>query len=183
MRIACYCRHGTIGTEQRYCYLLSMAPRGGALAKIIRQVDVSYLTGPDTSGLEVLDKEEALKSFKEHEREGLCHTVWTFITPFIGGICNCDRTDCLAMRATVGYGFPIMFRAEYIAGVDPYLCSGCRACMQVCQFGALSYSAAQKKVIVDLRKCYGCGICRSVCGTGAIGLSERKLVPVASHLW
>ena len=33
---------------------------------------------------------------REHEKEGLCHTVWTFQTPFIGGICNCDRADCLA---------------------------------------------------------------------------------------
>lgn len=183
VRIACYCRHGTVGTEKRYCYCLSTAPQGGSLAGIIRGVGADFLTGPDTSGLEVISAGEALKSFREHEREGLCHTVWTFVTPFIGAICNCDRTDCLAMRATVGYGFPIMFRAEYVAEVNPEKCNGCRQCMGVCQFGALSYSASYKQSRVDQRKCYGCGICRSMCERGAIFLKERASVPVASRLW
>ena len=183
VRMACFCRHSTIGTEQRYCYGVSMAPRGGKLAQLIREIDVSYLTGPDTAGLEVLSKEEALTSFREHEQEGLCHTVWTFITPFIGGVCNCDRTDCLAMRATVAYDVPLMFRAEYIAEVSPDLCNGCRQCMRVCQFGAMGYSAANKKVLIDQRQCYGCGICRASCEKDAITLYDRSSVPVAANIW
>jgi Pyruvate/2-oxoacid:ferredoxin oxidoreductase delta subunit len=183
VRIACYCRHSTIGTEKRYCYCLSMAPQGGTLAQIIRDVDVSYLTGPDTSGLEVLSGEQTLKNFREHELEGLCHAVWTFVTPFIGAICNCDRTDCLAMRSTVGYGFPIMFRSEYVAEVNPAACNGCRQCLHVCQFGALSYSASYKQTKVDLRKCFGCGICRSSCEHHAIELRDRVSVPIAARLW
>lgn len=183
VRIACYCRHTTVGTEQRYCYLLSMAPNGGVMADLVRSVDASYLTGPDTSGLEILTKNEAITSLKAHEKEGLCHTVWTFVTPFIGAICNCDRTDCLAMRSTVGYGFPIMFRSEYIAKVDESLCSGCRQCMQYCQFGAMSYSAAERKSRVDIKRCYGCGICRSGCDKKAIKLQERASNLIASRLW
>jgi Pyruvate/2-oxoacid:ferredoxin oxidoreductase delta subunit len=183
VRIACYCRHSTVGTEQRYCYCLSMAPGGGAMAQIIRDVDVSYLTGPNTAGLEILTPEQALTSFKEHEKEGLCHTVWTFVTPFIGAICNCDRTDCLAMRATVGYTFPIMFRSEFVAAVNSNMCNGCKQCMQACQFGALSYSAASKKARVDVRRCYGCGICRMKCEKQAITLLNRTSVPVAAGLW
>ena len=160
-----------------------MAPNGGLLAGLIREVDVSYLTGPDTAGLEILNKEQALASLKAHEKEGLCHTVWTFITPFIGAICNCDRTDCLAMRATIGYGFPIMFRSEYVAEIDPPLCNGCRQCMQYCQFGAISYSASTKKSRVDHRRCYGCGICRSVCENKAIVLLDRKSSHVVATLW
>jgi Pyruvate/2-oxoacid:ferredoxin oxidoreductase delta subunit len=183
VRIACYCRHSTVGSEQRYCYLLSMAPNGGMLAEIIREVDVSYITGPDTAGLEILSKEQAVTSLRAHEKEGLCHTVWTFITPFIGAICNCDRTDCLAMRATVGYGFPIMFRSEYVAEVNPVLCNGCRKCMQYCQFGAISYSAAEERSRVDLRRCYGCGICRAGCENKAITLLDRKSSPITASLW
>jgi len=182
-RIACFCRQGTVGPEQRYCYGASMAPEGGELARIIREIDVSYLTGPDTAGLEALSKDEALASFREHEREGLCHTVWTFITPFVGGICNCDRSDCLAMRSTVTYGWPIMFRAEYVSEVNPELCNGCRACMRVCQFGAIGYSAAREKAVIDPRRCYGCGICRAVCTKDAIIMRDRTAVPVAATLW
>jgi Pyruvate/2-oxoacid:ferredoxin oxidoreductase delta subunit len=183
VRIACYCRHSTIGNEQRYCYCLSIAPNGGMLADLIREVDVSYLTGPETNGLEILDKKQALTSLRAHEQEGLCHTVWTFITPFIGAICNCDRTDCLAMRATVGYEFPIMFRSKYVAEVNPSSCNGCRNCMQYCQFGAISYSAAEKKSRIDSKRCYGCGICRSGCENNAIVLRDRKTSHIASTLW
>ena len=183
VRIACYCRHSTVGNEQRYCYCLSTTPGGGQMAEIIRDVDMSYLTGPHTAGLELLSGAEALASFKDHEKEGLCHTVWTFVTPFIGAICNCDRTDCLAMRATVGYSFPVMFKSEYVAHVDETLCNGCRQCLQACQFGALSYSAAHRQARVDIRRCYGCGICRVQCENRAITLLDRTAVPVAADLW
>lgn len=182
-RVACICRHQTVGTEQRYCYGVGMAPQGGEFERILRSLDVSYLTGPDTAGLETLTKEEALDNVRQHEREGLGHTVWTFVTPFIGGICNCDRSDCQAMRATVTHGFPVMFRAEYVAGVDPEACNGCRQCMRVCQFGAMGYSAASKKVVIDPRRCYGCGICRATCTRDAISLRDREAVPLAAGRW
>jgi len=183
IRTACLCRQENLGTEQRYCYGISMAPQGGEFRKIIEEIDASYLTGPDTAGLEALTKEEALDSFREHEKEGLCHSVWTFMAPFIGGICNCDRSDCYAMRATVTYGIPVMFRAEYVAEVNPELCNGCRQCMRVCQFGAMGYSAANKKVVIDPRRCYGCGVCRASCTKDAITLNDRTSVPIAASIW
>jgi NAD-dependent dihydropyrimidine dehydrogenase PreA subunit len=183
IRVACICRQGNLGTEQRYCYGVSMAPQEGRFRDIITEVDADYLTGPDTAGLETLTREEALDSLRQHEKEGLCHSVWTFIAPFIGGICNCDRSDCMAMRSTVTYGVPVMFRAEYVAEVDPELCNGCRQCMRVCQFGAMAFSAANKKVVIDPRRCYGCGICRASCTKDAIGLPDRVSVPVAAKIW
>jgi NAD-dependent dihydropyrimidine dehydrogenase PreA subunit len=144
---------------------------------------MSFFTGPDASGFETLTKDEALSAFHEHEREGLCHTVWTFHTPFIGGICNCDRSDCLAMRTTVTHSTPVMFRAEYVAGINPDECSGCRECMRICQFGAITYSASNKKAVIDQRWCYGCGVCRSACKKNAIRLEERIKVPVSAGLW
>ena len=184
VRLPCYCRQMTVGNEQRYCYGVSMVPESESqFAKIIRSIDADYLTGPHTSGLEALSKEVALTSLRELEKKGLCHTVWTFITPFIGGICNCDRSDCMAMQQTVTLNFPVMFRAEYVASVNPELCNGCRQCMRVCQFGAMGFSAAHEKVIIDPRRCYGCGICRASCTKDAIVLNERSAIPLAAHLW
>ena len=183
VRLPCYCRYINLGTEQRFCYGISMAPQEGEMFKIIKEIDMAYLTGPDTSGLEELTKEEALENFRQYEKEGLCHTVWTFVAPFIGGICNCDRSDCGSMQATVTEGIPSMFRAEYVAEVNPELCNGCRQCMRVCQFGAIGYSAAKKKIFIDPLRCYGCGICRASCTKDAIQLHDRASVPVAANLW
>ena len=184
VRLPCICRQATVGTEQRYCYGVSMVPQEESqFGQIIRSIDAGYLTGPDTSGLETLSKEEALSNLRELEKKGLCHTIWTFITPFIGGICNCDRSDCVAMRTTVTMDFPVMFRAEYVAEVNPDLCNGCRQCMRVCQFGAMGYGIAHEKVVIDPRRCYGCGICRASCTKNAIALNDRSKVPLAANLW
>ncbi|MGB8952024.1 MAG: 4Fe-4S binding protein [Candidatus Aminicenantales bacterium] len=183
VRVACICRQVNLGTEQRYCYGLSLAPNGGELAKLIREIDAAYLTGPHTKGLEMLSKEETLAAMRGYEHEGLCHTVWTFIAPFIGGVCNCDRADCLAMQATVTHQFPVMFRAEYVGQASPDLCNGCRQCMRVCQFGAIGYSAATQKIEIDPRRCYGCGVCRTVCRPNAIRLLNRGAVSLVANLW
>ena len=184
VRVACICRQIKLGEEKRYCYGISMGPPGeGKLADFIRDIAPAFFSGPEAMGMEVMDKEEALSNFRKYETAGLCHTVWTFRTPFIGGICNCDRPDCLAMSMTLTHDVPVMFRAEYVAESDPDLCTGCRECMRVCQFGAISYSAAVDKIFIDPRQCYGCGICRSACQKDAIQLKDRAAVPLAADLW
>lgn len=181
IRTSCICRHIQHGEDnKRYCYGISMGPNGGKLSEIFMEIAPGFYGGPDSKGMEVVSKEEALANFREHEKEGLCHSVWTFLTPFIGGICNCDRPDCLAMQMTMGHGIPMMFRGEYVAETDFDLCDGCRQCMRVCQFGAIGYAAAHKKSHVDPRRCYGCGICRSVCKKDAIHLRDRAQVPAAA---
>jgi ferredoxin len=182
-RLACGCRKVTVGGEQRFCYGISLSPGGGEFARIVSDANVDFMVGPTGEGLEALSRDEAVAAFRDHEKQGLCHTVWTFVAPFIGGICNCDRHDCLAMRSTVTYGMPMMFRAEYVSRVDNDLCNGCRSCMRVCQFGAISYSAAREKAIIDPRMCYGCGICRAVCARGAVTLDDRAAVPAAARIW
>ena len=183
VRIACVCRHITRGEEKRYCYGISVGPDGGKMAEILEDVDTSFYDGPDSKGVERLTKEEALSNFREYEKEGLCHSVWTFKTPFIAGICNCDRPDCLALQTSLHHGISAMFRAEYVCENDTERCIGCRECMKVCQFGAIGYSAGEKKVFIDSRYCYGCGICRSACNTGALRLVDRASVPAAANLW
>lgn len=182
-RVACVCRQSTLGREKRYCYGISLGPNGGKLLEVFQALEEKFSGGVDDNKFEMLTREEAIAAFREHELEGLCHTVWTFQTPFIGGICNCDRTDCLALRSTVTHEVPVMFRAEYVAEIDAEACSGCRQCMRLCQFGALSYSASNKKAVVDQTYCYGCGICRSVCKANAIRLEDRASSPVAANIW
>jgi MinD superfamily P-loop ATPase len=87
------------------------------------------------------------------------------------------------MQMTINNSFPVMFRAEYVAEVNPELCSGCKQCMRACQFGAIGYSITHEKVYIDQRHCYGCGVCRANCTKNAIKLNDRSKVPVAANLW
>ena len=172
-RLACICRHIEFGGEQRFCYGLSLAPGGGEMLRILREVDPSYLIGPRTQGLENMAKEDALDLIRESEKDGMCHTVWTFKTPFIGGICNCSLPGCLAMKTTLSHKTPVMFRAEYQASVDTDVCTGCGRCARVGPFRAIPDVSKKGKARIILGKCYGCGVCRSVCEFGAISLSDR----------
>jgi len=183
VRLACICRHVAFGPEHRYCYGISLAPQGGELINLLKSIDSAYLIGPRTGGLEYLPKEEALAQMRECEEEGLCHTVWSFVTPFIGGLCNCSLPGCMAMKTTLTYKTPVMFRAEYVAAVDEGACAGCGQCAKICPFDAFLPQKRKAKARVDRSKCYGCGICRATCVKSAITLVDRSAVPEAASLW
>jgi NAD-dependent dihydropyrimidine dehydrogenase PreA subunit len=164
VRLPCVCRSLTTGrSESRYCYGLGVDPTG-----LLGQF-------PDYGeNLEWLTREDARTALHALDKEGLVHSVWTFDTPFIAGLCNCDQ-DCMAYRMQVGAGtMQVFFAAEYVASVDWERCSGCKLCRGQCPFGAIRYTATQDKCLVDPVLCYGCGICRATCKKNAIKLEPRR---------
>jgi ferredoxin len=171
VRLPCVCRRLTTGQmDERYCYGLSVDARLDGLLD-------------DSFSLEVLHPDEALAAIRKHDKEGLMHSVWTFKTPYLGGLCNCDQ-DCMAYRANHSHHyFKNMFRGEAIAVVEAEACNGCKVCLRQCQFGAMRYSAANRKVSVDARACYGCGVCRAACHHEAIAMRPRVEDPVAAAFW
>jgi NAD-dependent dihydropyrimidine dehydrogenase PreA subunit len=171
IRLPCVCRRVTTGNrDARYCYGLTL--------------DQRLRDGLDDSfNIEILSSDQALGSIRKLDKEGLVHSVWTFKTPYIGGLCNCDQ-DCMAYRVTYERRyFKNMFRGEHIAVVDLEGCNGCKACIRQCQFGAMRFSAAKKKVTIDPRACYGCGVCRAGCHRNAISMSARTQEPQAMQIW
>jgi NAD-dependent dihydropyrimidine dehydrogenase PreA subunit len=182
VQVPCICRYLNTHTEAGYCYGVTVD--GLDVWKRTLGLDSGGPKGgPNFAEVQPVQAGEALQRIRDHEKEGLCHTVWTFGTPFIGGLCNCDRVDCLAMQATVQRDVKSFWRAEYVAEFDPDLCVGCRSCMKACQFGAIGYSALNKKAFADQRACWGCGVCRAACAKAAIRLRPRDEVPIAASLW
>jgi Pyruvate/2-oxoacid:ferredoxin oxidoreductase delta subunit len=170
VRVPCGCRWAATHEEGRYCFAVSIGP-----PHWFDGIDMDYFGSPDVSRFENMTAGEAAEHVRVFDRKGLVHSVWTFRTPFIGGVCNCDRAECLAMRCTVRLDLPVMFRAEYVADIDAEACAGCRECVRLCQFGAIGFSLMKGKCFVDRSRCYGCGVCRSVCTKDAIRLLARAV--------
>lgn len=172
-RIPCGCRYLTTGqTNARYCFGLGVDTRG-----IMGRYPEPF------SSLEVLERQEAVRLIRKFDSDGLVHSVWTGITPYVIGVCNCDR-DCSAYKAYIeNRGRPTFFRAEYVGEADPELCTGCKSCMSQCQFGALFFSHLQAKVSIDPTRCFGCGVCMAACPTNAIRLIPRREHPKAKDIW
>jgi ferredoxin len=175
VRLPCVCRGTLRGfREARYCFGVTPS-----------QSDFDAVAGnPDfSSDLEVLNREEAKKAIQKLDRNGLVHTVWTFMTPYIGGICNCTVNECLALKTRTRLDLPILFKAEYVARIDWEECNGCRDCMKSCNFGAINYSAYASKCSINQLQCYGCGVCRALCPNDAISLQDRNAIPVLANEW
>ncbi len=171
IRLPCICRKVTIGETKRYCFGIGMD-----LTPIFKDI-------PDFSDFERLSSDEAKEYVRHLDGEGQTHSVWTFNTPFIAALCNCDR-DCMAYRFQLKMEIgKIMWKGEYVAGVDPLKCNGCRECMKRCYFGAITYDRSNIKCSVKLINCYGCGICRAVCKNNAITLLDRNSVLQVAHNW
>jgi len=167
-RIPCVCRKITKGKEVRTCFLISLNPKSIGMAEI---VDQSFFGGPNLAQFEKIDGINAINFMKDQEKNGLFHSIWTFKTPFIGAICNCDDTGCIALKMYKEVA-PIFFKSEYIINIDNNACRGCKKCVAICPFNALRYDAISKKAMIDCERCHGCGICRSVCQHNALKLVD-----------
>jgi ferredoxin len=171
VRLPCVCRKVTTGETKRYCFGIGMD-----LTHVLKDI-------PDFSDFDRLSPAEATEFIRQLDNNGKTHSVWTFNTPFIGAICNCDR-DCMAYRFQLQMKTgKAMWKGEYVAHIDHLRCTGCRECIKRCYFGAITYDRINVKCSVELRTCYGCGICRTVCKDDAIGLLERTTVPQVAKSW
>ncbi|MFP3975020.1 MAG: FAD-dependent oxidoreductase [Dehalococcoidia bacterium] len=52
--------------------------------------------------------------------------------------------------------------------VDEDLCSGCKTCVSLCPYGAISFDEEKKVAVINEVLCEGCGLCAATCPSGAI---------------
>jgi len=166
VRMPCACRWAADRQEKRCCYSVSYSAETWH-----ENLDMSYFGKTPDEGFETLTGAEAFTQMENLEEEGTIHTIWTMVTPFIGAICNCSSHDCLGLR-TLAMKVETMAKGEYMARVDPALCTGCGLCEGSCQFNAISSRMVGGVPVaeVDHVRCYGCGLCRKHCPQEAIAL-------------
>ncbi len=170
-RLPCICRKIATGEEKRYCYAVGMDS-----TEILKDL-------PDFRDFDRITPEVAKNEIRELDTNGMTHSVWTFQTPFIGAVCNCDH-DCMAYRVEYRSQLAkVMWKGEYVAAIDMDHCNGCNLCRKQCMFEAVDYSREQHRCTIDARKCYGCGVCRAACPSDAITLRTRDSVQQAADSW
>lgn len=180
VRVPCVCRHFARVPDDGACLAVTVRP----VDDVIREAFAGHLGEPDTPGLERLSRAEAVSLLTRCEEEGLMHSVWTFKTPFIAGICNCSlAAGCMAMRTTLDHGVKTMWKGERVARLDSQSCTGCSRCVKRCPFQALSFDRRSRVAVLDSARCYGCGVCRSACSSSALTLVERATVPALALDW
>ncbi|MBM3132281.1 MAG: 4Fe-4S dicluster domain-containing protein, partial [Chloroflexi bacterium] len=54
------------------------------------------------------------------------------------------------------------------AMVDEVLCSGCKTCIDLCPYKAISFDEEKKLASINDALCKGCGTCAAACPAGAI---------------
>jgi len=66
------------------------------------------------------------------------------------------------------------------AVLDESKCAGCKKCLEVCNFGAISWNEKINKPEFNSMLCEGCGACELVCPNGAIKLVKINNGKIAS---
>ena len=122
-----------------------------------------------------LTQEGAMATLRRAAEAGLVHSVgnnqqgaWY--------ICNCCTCACGVLRGMVDLGLAnVIARSAFVNQVDVDAvagcgCIGCGACVEKCQFGALTVDSVAH---VDAMRCVGCGVCTVACPVGALSMVRR----------
>ncbi|MEN8228639.1 MAG: 4Fe-4S binding protein [Bacteroidota bacterium] len=119
-----------------------------------------------------LTREQALDILTEANREGLVHSVNNAQTE-VYYVCNCCTCSCGVLRGMVEYGSESSIaRSDFYATVTEEQCTGCEACIERCQFNAMTMVDGICEV--EQAKCYGCGLCITACSSEALSLVQKE---------
>jgi heterodisulfide reductase subunit A len=95
---------------------------------------------------------------------------------YVAGSCQSpkDIPDCVAQGAGAAANvLSLIDRKEVeleptVAFVNEEACSGCKICIGLCPYNAISSDEAKNRAVITSALCKGCGVCVAACPSGAI---------------
>jgi len=142
--------------------------------------DVKSIQLPPENG-RFISQEEALEHVRKSTKNGLIPVFgrypaetagWATDTGRIMSMCFCCPCCCIngKMAQNATSEVQLFTRMEGLTvSVDPNICVGCGACLEVCVF--VGRNLIDGKAVVDQERCVGCGRCAMVCPNGAISIT------------
>lgn len=69
-----------------------------------------------------------------------------------------------------------------IAEIDEKLCSGCKICISLCPYKAITFSREKKIAVINEALCKGCGTCVAACPSGALSAKHFTGPEISSEI-
>lgn len=124
----------------------------------------------------MITKEEALEILRRSADAGLVHKAYhpNFdMNKEETSICNCCR--CCCGNSVENFQGVVRNATNYLAVIDPDLCTGCGTCVDKCHTLAAYLNDEGKAARVE-DQCIGCGVCAAFCPENAISLKEGERI-------
>lgn len=95
---------------------------------------------------------------------------------FLAGACQGpkDIPDCVAQAGAAASEAMAIIDRGYVeldpntAFIQEELCSGCKTCINLCPFSAISFDSEKNIAVINGALCKGCGTCVAACPSGAL---------------
>jgi heterodisulfide reductase subunit A len=109
---------------------------------------------------------------------------------FMAGTCQApkDIPDSVA-QAKAAAASAINYVQMGEVSIEPYnsfvreaLCAGCRSCVQLCPYSAITFNELTNKAEISRTKCKGCGVCMATCPSGAIDQNHFTRAQILAEL-
>ena len=69
-----------------------------------------------------------------------------------------------------------------IAEIDEKLCSGCKICIGLCPYKAITFNKEKKVAIINEALCKGCGTCVAACPSGALSAKHFTSSEISAEI-
>jgi ferredoxin len=118
-----------------------------------------------------IDADEAIRIVTEAQKLGCVTQPGTSQNP--GGMCSCCGDCCGFLRSLNNHPKPAeMVFSNHFAEIAADACTGCEACVEICQMKAVEMTDDDIAEI-NLDRCIGCGLCVTACPTEAAQLTPK----------